>query len=186
VINGGNVTNANYMFAGDKALAVYRFLASLDDYMPAAMAVNIGSMVAPGTDQIGLVVNLNLAGEPGDAAVYLAGLSQLGPLRSEVLNVRWRDVFATSYFGIPDTKACGRNQHVNMRSVGAQHTDPDALVDFLGQLERFTAAHPDVQTAMMIHRFATDGALTVPDEDSVYPHRSLKLHMWVFFSFCAH
>lgn len=109
----------------------------------------------------------------------MAPLSALGPLRSEVLNVRWPEVFSTSYFGIPDKKACDRNQHVNMRSVGAKRTDAKALVDFLAKLKQFTKENPDVQTAMMIHRFATDKVLEVSEDESVYPHRELKMHMSV-------
>lgn len=64
-----------------------------------------------------------------------------------------------------------------MRSVGASCTNPEALMEFLGQLGDFTAAHPEVQTALMIHRFATDKVLEVPDVESAYPHRELKMHM---------
>ena len=123
------------------------------------------------------MINANFAGPPESAAPYIEPLHALEPLRSEVLNVPWPEVFTTSYFGVPDTKACGRNQHVNMRSIGANRTDPAALVNFLDQLARFTTAHPEVQTAMMIHRFSTDKVLEVPDSESVYPHRDIKMHM---------
>lgn len=55
LVNGGNVTNANYMFSASKALEVYTFLASLDDGMPAELALNIGSLIIPGTDQVSQV-----------------------------------------------------------------------------------------------------------------------------------
>ena len=51
-INGGNVTNANYMFLSNKAPDVYQFLATLDYDMPAELALNIGSLFVPGTDQV--------------------------------------------------------------------------------------------------------------------------------------
>lgn len=51
-INGGNVTNANYLFSSDKALDVYKFLATLDNDMKAELALNIGSLIIPGTDQV--------------------------------------------------------------------------------------------------------------------------------------
>ncbi|KAK0713564.1 hypothetical protein B0T26DRAFT_873683 [Lasiosphaeria miniovina] len=177
-VNKGNVTNANFLFpAADKAAQVYGYLASLDDNMSALLALNIGTFLDPGSKQLMLLVNANFAGPPDEAAPYLAALSDLQPLRSEVLNVRWPDVFATSYFGIPDTKACGRNQHVNMRSVGARRTDAAALVAFLGALDRFSRAHPGVFTAMMIHRFPNQKVREVPDGDSVYPYRDLKMHI---------
>ncbi len=122
-------------------------------------------------------MNANFAGPAHIAEHYLAPLMDLEPLRSEVLNVRWPDVFSTSYFGIEDTKACGRNQHVNMRSIGAKHTNPEALVAFIQELDSFNRVHTDLPTSLVIHRFATQKVLEVPDHESAYPHRELKMHL---------
>ncbi|KAI1379509.1 hypothetical protein F4677DRAFT_442487 [Hypoxylon crocopeplum] len=176
-INGGNVANLNYLFPGSKSRDVFTYLASLDGEMPAQLALNIGTLVDPSSKRLVLLVNANFAGPINQALKHLAPLNALNPLRFEVLDVAWPDVFSTSYFGIEDTKACGRNQHVNMRSVGAKRTDPDIIVEFIDELERFTMANPDVSTAMMIHRFPTQKVLEVPDEESVYPHRQFKMHI---------
>ena len=122
-------------------------------------------------------MNVNFAGTVRAAAQYLEPIIQLGPLHHEVLNVRWPDVFSTSYFGIKDTKACSRNQNVNMRSIGAKRTDSQTWGSFLRQLESFSRAYPDVSTSMVVHRFATQRVLDVPSGDSAYPHRELKMHM---------
>jgi hypothetical protein len=142
------------------------------------MALNIATAYNATDDQLILLVNVNFAGTPSSAAPHLARLEALGPLRSEVLDVAWPDVFATSYFGIEDTKACGRNQHVNMRSVGVTRTDPEALAAFLGELQRFNRERPEVITAMVLHRFSTAAVLEVPDEETAYPHRNIKMHMY--------
>lgn len=128
--------------------------------------------------QRSLVVNINFAGPVADATPHLAGIEALNPNRSEVLeDIIWPDVFGSSYFGIVDTKACGRNQHVNMRSVGARRTDPDTILAFLDELESFSEANPDLTAALVIHRFATQKVLSVPDEDTSYQHRGLDMHM---------
>nr|QNC49721.1 Hfaza2M [Hypoxylon fragiforme] len=176
-VNGGKITNINYLFPGTKSREVFTYLASLDDEMPAPLALNIGTLVEPNSKQLVLLVNANFAGPVEAALPHLAPLKALNPLRYEVLSVAWPDVFSTSYFGIEDTKACGRNQHVNMRSIGGKSTDPDVIVGFLDELERFTKANPDVLTAMMVHRFATEKVLEVPDAESAYPHRELKMHI---------
>ncbi|KAI1746384.1 hypothetical protein F4680DRAFT_401248 [Xylaria scruposa] len=176
-VNNGNVTNANYLFPGNRAAEVFRYLSSFDDSMPGRLALNIGTLYNQEFSQLVLLINANFAGPRGEAAGYLDLLEELDPLRSEVLNVRWPDVFSTSYFGIEDTKACGRNQHVNMRSIGAKHTDIDALVNFLGELEVFTKKYPNISTAMMIHRFSTEKVLQAPDSESAYPYRKLNMHM---------
>ncbi|KAI2621293.1 hypothetical protein GGR54DRAFT_96721 [Hypoxylon sp. NC1633] len=176
-VNGGNMTNVNYLFPGSKSRDVFTYLATLDDEMPGPLALNIGTLVDPSSKQLVLLINANFAGPINLALEYLAPLLDLDPIRYEALSVAWPDVFSTSYFGIEDTKACGRNQHVNMRSVGARRTDPDVIVAFIDELARFTDAHPDISTTLMIHRFSTQRVLEVPDEESVYPHRELKMHI---------
>lgn len=64
-----------------------------------------------------------------------------------------------------------------MRSIGAKHTDIDALVNFVGELEVFTKRYPNISTAMMIHRFSTEKVLQAPDNESAYPYRELNMHM---------
>nr|UOS85803.1 FAD-linked oxidoreductase [Hypoxylon rubiginosum] len=175
--NNGNVTNASYLFQGSKAREVYEYLATLDDDMSAFLALNIVALVDPNSGQVVVIVNANFAGPVSVAKEYLAPLEALGPLRSEMFSVAWPDVASTSFFGIEDTRACSRNQHVNMRSVAAKRTDPQVTLEFITELDRFTKANPDVMTTVMIHRFPTQKVLGVSDEDSVYPHRDLKMHI---------
>ncbi|KAJ2976040.1 hypothetical protein NUW58_g297 [Xylaria curta] len=196
-INGGNVTNANFFFPESKALDVFKYIESLDDTMSERLAFNIAIVfdrkvgevslneideyhVWPGNSsslQVVLLVNVNFFGSVNSATRHLKPLFRLRPLRSEVLNVHWPAVFRTSYFGIEDTKACSRNQHVNMRSIGARSTNPKAWLKFLRELKSFSGAHPDIGASMVIHRFATQRVLRVTDEDSAYPHRQLKMHI---------
>lgn len=176
--NGGRVTNANFLFAGSQRAEFLAYLESMNDDLPAEMAFNIATVYDAQTNQLSLLVNVNFAGPKRDFERHFARLQNLKPVRSELLEVPWPKVFSTSYFGIEDTKACGRNQLVNMRSVGAAATNAKALTQFLDELEDFNAAMPDVVTAMVVHRFATDAVLRVPDSDSAYPYRSIKLHLY--------
>ncbi|KAI0161041.1 hypothetical protein GGR52DRAFT_157104 [Hypoxylon sp. FL1284] len=175
--NNGNVTNASFMYLGSQALDVYEYLASLDDSMSPFLALNVVGLVDPSSGQVALIVNANFAGPVSVARRYLAPLEALKPLRSEILNVAWPDVLSTAYFGVPDTKACGRNQHVNMRSIAARRTDPQVAVQFLAEVDRFSKANPNVTTTFMIHRFPNQKVLQVADGSSSYPYRDLKMHI---------
>ncbi|KAI6091229.1 hypothetical protein F4821DRAFT_226753 [Hypoxylon rubiginosum] len=178
-INNGNVTNASYLFASSQKQALYEYMASMDDDMSAFLAVNLGTIIDPESGQTVLIISANFAGPVSVAKKYMAPLDALSPLQSEIISVPWPDVFRTSYFGMEDRHACTRNQHVNMRSIAAKRTDPQFAVQFIPELERFTSAHPGVMTTFMIHRFPTQKVLQVPDEDSSYPHRDLKMHIQI-------
>ena len=123
------------------------------------------------------MVNANFYGYLGKAEKYLAPFVALGPLRQEHLIVPWPQVFSTSYFGIDDTKACSRNQHVNMYSIGATRTDAEAMSAFMHEILAMSRRNPDVATTFVVHRFPTQAVLHVPNDDSAYPYRDLKMHM---------
>ncbi|RWA14451.1 hypothetical protein EKO27_g629 [Xylaria grammica] len=176
-VNGGNVTNANFFFPEGKAQDVFEYIQSLDDGMSERLAFNIAIYFDRNAQEIALLVNVNFFGSVGAAARHIEPLIALHPSRFEVLDVPWPAVFATSYFGIEDTKACSRNQHVNMRSVGARSTNPQIWLQFLQEMKSFGRSHRDIEASLVIHRFATQQVLQVPDEDSAYPHRHLKMHI---------
>jgi hypothetical protein len=58
-------------------------------------------------------------------------------------------------------------------------TDPEALTAALAELERFNREQPDVIMAMVFHRFSNEAVLKVSDEQTAYPHRNIKMHMYV-------
>ncbi|KAK9778161.1 putative FAD-binding PCMH-type domain-containing protein [Seiridium cardinale] len=92
----------------------------------------------------------------------------------------------TSYFGVDDTKACGRRQHINMYSIAARKTDASALETFANDLLDLSRTNNNVTTSLVVHRFATQAVLRVPDEDSAYPYRNVQMHMQVPSNFSVH
>lgn len=51
-VNDGNVTNANYLFPGNRAAEVFRYLSSFDDSMPGRLALNIGTLYNQEASQV--------------------------------------------------------------------------------------------------------------------------------------
>ncbi|KAI8632691.1 hypothetical protein F5Y19DRAFT_491338 [Xylariaceae sp. FL1651] len=184
VINGGNVVNANYLYPATMGRSVFEALASFDDTLGPELAFNTAAFYNPEADQMVIMVNANYYGSRSEAEDILGLFLDLGPLQHEMLVVPWPRVFETSYFGVNDTKACARNQHVNMYSVSAIQTDVDAMSTFLDQVLSFSRAHPDVATTFVVHRFPTGSkaeAEAAPrlkdDRESVYPYRQNKMHI---------
>lgn len=96
-VNNGIVTNANYLFPAAQARSVFTYLASLDDDIPAQLTMNIATAFDARLNATVMVVNANFFGSPAAASPYLTPLLGLSPLKSEVLEVHWPDVFATSH-----------------------------------------------------------------------------------------
>jgi hypothetical protein len=124
-----------------------------------------------------MLANLNYYGPMHEVEAYLNQFTHLEPLRSEVLTVPWNHVFETSYFGVDDSKACGRRQHINMYSVAADETNATALAEVVNDLASFQQTHADIVISLIVHRFATQSVLQVPDDSTAYPYRKAKMHM---------
>lgn len=124
-----------------------------------------------------MILNVNYYGPRDEVKKYLDMFQGLQPLKSEVLNVPWTKVFETSYFGVDDTKACGRGQHINMYSVAARKTDAPALSAFVENLAKFSQNNKEITTSFVVHRFATQAVMQVPDEESAYAYRDVTMHL---------
>ncbi|KAK6066639.1 FAD binding domain-containing protein [Seiridium cupressi] len=176
-VNNGNVVNANYFFPAHQVGSVFKVLRSLDSEFPENLALNIFTSYDPKSDQIFMLLNVNYYGPTAEASPYLEKFDALEPLRSEILTVPWTHVFETSYFGVDDTKACGRRQHINMYGIAARKTDASALETFANDLLDFSRTNNNITTSLVVHRFATQAVLRVPDEDSAYPYRNVQMHI---------
>jgi fumiquinazoline A oxidase len=176
-INNGQVVNANFMVFPAENDRVWEILKSLDERLPSALALNIVAVYNTQVDTTVVLINANYYGPEDEAREYLQPFFSLNLLQSELLVVPWTRVFETSYFGINDTKACGRLQHVNMYSIGATETSPATLSAAVAELELFSRSNKDITSTFMIHRFPTQAVLAVPDDASAYPHRHIKMHM---------
>jgi hypothetical protein len=124
-----------------------------------------------------MLANINYYGPRYEVETYLNQFTDLEPLRSEVLTVPWTHVFETSYFGVDDSKACGRRQHINMYSVASSETNATALAEVVNDFSAFQQTHTDIALSLMVHRFATQRVLQMPDDSSAYPYREAKMHM---------
>ncbi|KAL5333401.1 FAD-binding domain-containing protein [Aspergillus crustosus] len=165
-LNNGQVVNANFMVFPTENSKVWQILESLDESLPSDLALNIVAVYNEQVDATVVLINANYYGPESEARKYLQPFFDLNLLQSEVLVVPWPKVFETSYFGIDDTKACGRDQHVNMYSIGANQTSPSTLSAAVAQLETFSRANKDVASTLVIHRFPTQAVLAILDEDS--------------------
>jgi hypothetical protein len=124
------------------------------------------------------MINANYFGPVDEGMRYLDPFIALGPSETEILTVPWNRVTSTSYFRL-DEKACKKGQYINMYSIGRNRTDVSIYESFFDDLTDFYSENPDILTFFVIHRFPTQAVLAVPDEETAYPHRHLKMHMYV-------
>ncbi|PNY29983.1 Uncharacterized protein TCAP_00107 [Tolypocladium capitatum] len=178
-INEGRAVNANFLYAADKIPSVFDILASLDSGLPQDLALNIFTGWNAQAGGLMMILNANYYGREDQVEPWLDVFQKLGPLNAEVLDVPWTRVYETSYFGINDTKACGRRQHINMYSVAARRTDAPALSAFVEDLAKFSQDNKDITTSFVVHRFATEAVMKIPDVESAYAYRDVTMHLFL-------
>jgi len=127
--------------------------------------------------QSGFIVNANYFGPQEEGLSYLQPFIDLKPVIQSVKMVNWTGVFADAYFGL-DTTGCVKGQYVNAYTEALKQTDVDTLESFFADLSDFSATNfPSIRASLVIHRFPTQAVLAVPDNDTVYPYRDIKMHV---------
>ena len=88
-------------------------------------------------------------------------------------------VLADAYFGL-DKTGCVDGQYINAYTMGLKQTTPATFESFFADLSTFNAEHAtDVHVGYTVHRWSQQAVLAVPDGDTAYPWRQLKMHMFV-------
>lgn len=123
-------------------------------------------------------MNANYFGPQDEGLSYLSPFIALNPVQSSIAMVPWTEVISTSYFGF-DSRACAPGQHVNVYSMGLKQTEVSTFETFLANLLDFSNQQQDIHAVFVIHRWPTQAVLEVPDRETAYPHRQLKMHVYV-------
>jgi len=124
------------------------------------------------------VLNIDYFGTQSAAAPYLAPFIQAGPIATNTNYVPWPQLQQVAFFGSGSTStACIPGQRSNGYSVGLKQTDPATFASFFQNFTDFSRQHPDYVGAFVIERYPTAVTQSVPDQNTAYPHREIKIQL---------
>jgi hypothetical protein len=123
-----------------------------------------------------MIVNANYFGNQTEGLKYLQPFIDIKPVLSNVQMVPWTNVINSSYFGL-DGGACNYGQYVNAYTLGAKQTNVTTLSNFLRSYLNYALQNPTVRPSFVIHRWPQQAVLAVPDDETAYPYRDLKMHL---------
>ena len=109
---------------------------------------------------------------------YLQPFFDLNPIRSNVTMVAWNRISNALYFGAPST-ACLENLYLNVAGQGLRQTDVATYESFLADFTNFYRQHPEIRGSFVSQRFPNQAVLRVPDDETAYPYRDIKTHLYV-------
>jgi fumiquinazoline A oxidase len=91
----------------------------------------------------------------------------------------WTEIIPKAYFGL-DGGACAERRYVNAYTTGLKQTDVATMESWIADLHAFSSKYLDIRNNFVIHRWPQQAVLAVPDDETTYPYRDLKIHMYVF------
>lgn len=109
---------------------------------------------------------------------YLEPFFELNPLRTNITMVPWNRLYAALFFAAPST-ACLENQYLNIAGQGLRQTDVSTYESFFADVATFYRQHPEINGTFVASRFPNQAVLAVPDEETAYPYRDIKMHLYV-------
>lgn len=92
--------------------------------------------------------------------------------------VPWNKLYAALFYGT-DVTSCLNNQHVNSGGQGLRQTDVATYESFFADLTDFYRQNPEIGGAFIASRFPNQAVLAIPDEETAYPYRDIKTHLYV-------
>ncbi|KAI9879288.1 MAG: hypothetical protein M1830_009018 [Pleopsidium flavum] len=174
--NQGQVLNTNFQYPASANRSIWEILKAYDNTLPSRLAINLAIVYDTTIGELVFVINANFYGPKEEGLSYLRPFFALNPIRSSIEMVPWSEVISTSYFGF-DSTACVDGQYVNAYSIGLKCTEVSTFESFFAELSDFSRQHPNIHSNLVIHRFPTQAVLAVPDSETAYPHRQLKMHV---------
>jgi hypothetical protein len=126
-----------------------------------------------------IAVNAIYYGSKDEGENFVKPLQDLAPVMANVSMVPAWDIIDAAFFRSfgQDNGACTPNQHINIYSVALKQIDTPTFSSFYAKLVEFWTAHPTFQGRWLLQRYATNGPLATPDEDSAYAFRHAKMFM---------
>ena len=109
---------------------------------------------------------------------YLQPFFDLKPQVTNITMVPWNLLYASLFFGT-DSTSCEDNLHLNSAGQGLRQTDVATWETFFADLTDFLRRHPEIDGSCVASRFPNQAVLAVPDEDTAYPYRDIKTHLYV-------
>ncbi|KAK9772990.1 putative FAD-binding PCMH-type domain-containing protein [Seiridium cardinale] len=171
ITNGGQVMMADLIFPASANRSVWETLQLFDDVLSAKLAITVVAVYNREIEQPVIVVHAVYFGPQTDGEKLLQPFRDLGPLVSNIGMVQQNEMFPA------DHGACVPNQRINLYTVAFRQTDPPSLESYYAHLVDMWQSWPDYDGRLLIMRYATDTALTVPDSDTAYPWRDAIAHM---------
>ena len=109
---------------------------------------------------------------------YIQPFLNLGPTVTNMTMVPWNKLYAALFFGADGT-ACEDNQYLSSAGQGLRRTDVATWETFFGAMTDFLRQYKEITGAFVASRFPNQAVLAVPDEETAYPYRDIKTHLYV-------
>ncbi|KAI4161931.1 MAG: hypothetical protein LQ342_004497 [Letrouitia transgressa] len=172
----GQVVNADFLYPAIANQSVWEALESFDTNLPSQLALTAFVLPNVTTRSPLIAINAVYYGPKAQGIRLLEPFVALKPIQSNVSIVPWKQELDAAFFGATNG-ACVRRNRVNIYSLGLKRTDVATWTSHLNALADFYVKYPAYQGRLLAERFPTQGVLAVPDAQTAYPHRQVKIQL---------
>ena len=201
----GEVLEGDLLFPASANRSVFEIIASYDETLPAELSLAAVLSFNASTDKVikcintwsmpladnticqsSIILNFVYYGPQDEAMPYIQPFLELEPTTINMTMVPWNELYAALFFGA-DASACEDRQYLNSAGQGLRQTDVATWEVFFGAMTDFLRQYKEITGAFVASRFPNQAVLAVPDEETAYPYRDIKTHLYVrLFSHCSH
>ncbi|SLM38091.1 fad binding domain protein [Lasallia pustulata] len=173
----GQVMEGDILFPASANRSIWEIIKSYDNTLPAKLSLTVAVSYNATLDESLIVVNTVYYGSKEEALPYLQPFLNLKTLQVNISMVPWNKLYTAVFFGT-DVTSCLSNHHLNSAGQGLKQTDVATFESFFTDFTDFYRQHLEINGAFVATRYPNQAVLAVPDEETAYPYRDIKTHLF--------
>ena len=180
--NNGQYMNADFVFPASANASFFKAIQSFDaDDLPRRLAFTAVAFYNRVTNEPVIALNAIYFGAQDEGEPYVQVFKDLNPTMSNISMVGVADYMDAAFFSFfgQDNGACTPNQHINIFTVGLKQTHLPTFESFFADITDFWEANPDYQGRWLMQRYSTAALQEVPDDETAFALRDVKMYMFV-------
>ncbi|KAE8146574.1 hypothetical protein BDV25DRAFT_162207 [Aspergillus avenaceus] len=175
--NNGMVLEGDMLFPASANQSVWELLKGFDDDLPAKLAMTFTLSYNSEANATNIMVTFTYYGERSDIESYIKPFQDLEPTKSNFTSVPLPKLYSALFFANTGV-ACTKNNHLFSGGAAVREIDVDTFVEYTNRFASFWPQYPGVSPALVISRFPNDAVVAVPDDETAYPYRDIKTHLY--------
>ncbi|KAI0096946.1 FAD binding domain-containing protein [Nemania sp. FL0031] len=181
--NNGTALNGDFVYPASAKKSIFELIKSIEKDQPDELSIFPSIMFDFQTKATAIMVSLIYIGPEEKGRSYMKPFIDSSPIRQSVGLLPWNKLIKDNRFGV-DAMACAKGGDHAVFGLNVDKFDVATYVSLVDDFDAFYKQNPaNILSILVLELFPNRVTRSVPDEETAYPYRDSKGHMFLSFTF---